>query len=343
MALRMMMGFMDVDNFNQKVSLPSGIALPEPVRSKVGATDEPDAFSKRLMASLESIPSGNAALKTAMPELEALALNHKPLLERYLQAHPGWKVYEDRGSRFAVRRWKVDGHWEISLNGYYSDFSSPNPFQSRTEIVLAGKPWASRHTQVVPRNSSLTPVTKLIYGGKYESRFAFPLGNDVMLDLFEQSPDVERRLSKATIDYLEKEFLPLAKDPTWETAQSLLPADAVISGKPSFQLRSSGSGGIYNGVVRANAGEPGRVYLKVFEMTQGIELSKRSVEERSSEWIGWSANRDELFLGDVNFTIYEGDWGNYYGARFEVWFDPDSGAPERKLLESKWKIEGWSR
>ena len=41
--------------------------------------------------------------------------------------------------------------------------------------------------------------------------------------------------------------------------------------------------------------------------------------------------------------IGEGDWGKYYAARFEVWFDPDSGAPERKLLEKNFKIEGWQR
>jgi hypothetical protein len=31
------------------------------------------------------------------------------------------------------------------------------------------------------------------------------------------------------------------------------------------------------------------------------------------------------------------------GARFEVWFTPEAGGGDRKLMESNWKIEGWMR
>ena len=51
----------------------------------------------------------------------------------------------------------------------------------------------------------------------------------------------------------------------------------------------------------------------------------------------------EKFLYENGFTIYEGDWGKPYAARIEVWFRPDSGQPERKLLERTCKIEGWQR
>jgi len=33
--------------------------------------------------------------------------------------------------------------------------------------------------------------------------------------------------------------------------------------------------------------------------------------------------------------------GPAYGARFEDWFAPSSGAAERKLAERTFKIEGW--
>jgi len=32
-----------------------------------------------------------------------------------------------------------------------------------------------------------------------------------------------------------------------------------------------------------------------------------------------------------------------HAARFEVWFEPDNGDPERKLAERIYKIEGWQR
>jgi hypothetical protein len=40
-------------------------------------------------------------------------------------------------------------------------------------------------------------------------------------------------------------------------------------------------------------------------------------------------------------TIYEGDWGKPYAARFEVWFKPDNGGNEQKLFQKNYKIEGW--
>ena len=85
------------------------------------------------------------------------------------------------------------------------------------------------------------------------------------------------------------------------------------------------------------------VYLKAFEVTQGTPLSVVSLRSRSNEWIGWSADPAELFFSNTRFTIYEGDWGKHYAARFEVWFQPDSGAKHRKLLERVFKIQGWMR
>jgi hypothetical protein len=57
----------------------------------------------------------------------------------------------------------------------------------------------------------------------------------------------------------------------------------------------------------------------------------------------WSTEPAERFGTKAGFTIYEGDWGKPYAARFEVWFKPDSGKTERKLAERIFKIEGWQR
>jgi hypothetical protein len=78
-------------------------------------------------------------------------------------------------------------------------------------------------------------------------------------------------------------------------------------------------------------------------VTKGTPLSETRLKERSNEWVGWSSDPNELFFSNTDFTIYEGDWGKPYAARFEVWFQPDSGAMERKLLEKVYKIEGWQR
>jgi hypothetical protein len=85
------------------------------------------------------------------------------------------------------------------------------------------------------------------------------------------------------------------------------------------------------------------IYLKAFEVTKGTALSAGRLRQYSNEWIGWSDDPDELFFSNTHVTIYEGDWGKPYAARFEIWFVPDSGGPDRKLLERVFRIEGWQR
>ena len=45
---------------------------------------------------------------------------------------------------------------------------------------------------------------------------------------------------------------------------------------------------------------------------------------------------------DGHFTVYEGDWGHPYAARFELWFRNENGH-ETKLAKKNYKIEGWMR
>jgi len=42
------------------------------------------------------------------------------------------------------------------------------------------------------------------------------------------------------------------------------------------------------------------------------------------------------------FTIYEGDWGDKYGSRIELWYQPSDGQ-EYKVEERNFIIEGWQR
>jgi hypothetical protein len=96
--------------------------------------------------------------------------------------------------------------------------------------------------------------------------------------------------------------------------------------------------------------EKGKVYLKAFELTNNDELSSESLQKRSETQVYNSTDMLKMFQRekqnsdlDKTFTIYEGDWGKPYAARFELWFIPENGEPERKLLEKNYKIEGWQR
>ena len=108
----------------------------------------------------------------------------------------------------------------------------------------------------------------------------------------------------------------------------------------------------YKADIWSNPGEPGMIYLKGFEITQELPLTRtyiyydeyldtENLKERTTIQPQYSKNPQELFCNTTKvFCIPEGEPGQFYGARFEVWFIPDSGEPERKLFEKNFKIQG---
>ncbi|MDR2146336.1 MAG: hypothetical protein LBE91_07755 [Tannerella sp.] len=110
-----------------------------------------------------------------------------------------------------------------------------------------------------------------------------------------------------------------------------------------FQLYNSSQPGIYEYDFWTGKIERGTVYLKAFEITREYALSTKRLPQSSSIKVYNPTDSIKKFGTTSSFTIYEGDWGKPYAARFEVWFKPDNGGQERKLLTKNYKIEGWQR
>ncbi|HQV67272.1 MAG TPA: hypothetical protein PLE29_06770 [Saprospiraceae bacterium] len=110
-----------------------------------------------------------------------------------------------------------------------------------------------------------------------------------------------------------------------------------------FQLYNSFQPGLYEFDFWTNKIERGTIYLKAFEITQEYALSTDRLPESSSVKVYNPTDSIKKFGTTAHFTIYEGDWGQPYAARFEVWFKPDNGEQERKLFNKNYKIEGWMR
>jgi amino acid transporter len=106
-------------------------------------------------------------------------------------------------------------------------------------------------------------------------------------------------------------------------------------------LYNSDQPGMYEFDFWAGKLDNGTIYLKAFEITQEDELSSDNLRKQSEVNIVNPSYTFKRFGSTEYFKIYEGDWGNYYAARFEVWFRPTTGSEERKLFEKNFKIEGW--
>lgn len=110
-----------------------------------------------------------------------------------------------------------------------------------------------------------------------------------------------------------------------------------------FYLYNDSQPGRYKYAFWTRHIEKGTIYFKAFEITKNDPLSTNRLPEMSSLIIFNPSDSIMKFSSATEFAIYEGDWGKPYAARFELWFKPDNGGQDRKLLEKNYKIEGWMR
>lgn len=84
--------------------------------------------------------------------------------------------------------------------------------------------------------------------------------------------------------------------------------------------------------------DTGHFYVKAFEINSNDRLSGERIKESSKVVV--DNLEPQIWKGE--FTIYEGDWGDKYGSRMELWYQPSNGQ-DYKVEERNFIIEGWQR
>ncbi len=110
----------------------------------------------------------------------------------------------------------------------------------------------------------------------------------------------------------------------------------------TFDLINSFQPGLYEYNFTTEKIDSGYIYLKAFEITKNIRLSKEELDRDSKILVFNGTDSLKTFSTSNHFTIYEGDWDKPYGARFEIWYKKKNGE-EQKLTEKNYKIIGWQR
>ncbi len=343
------------ESYNYQLDLPEASLLPaeivlkelKPARSFAMEADQEgklDAYHERLISSFETAGTADVTITPSIPSLAEMSEKHPALLRQYLACHPGWWLHSVGHQEFAIKRWLTWGTWEKSRNGYLSSFGGkyPEKFQFRTCIGLSGSPMLRKVQKLTAGQSASVRLTDGNH--LYESQVSWGEAGSVV-ELFEQSEAQERRLTKAAIRELEVEFSALMAAANDDgDMMKLLPPHAINpreEGDAPTRLEITGSAGRYRVHLWGNPGELGHYYLKAFEISEGTQLSTRNLELANSEIAGWSTDTTAMFHSSFEAGIYEGKPGKHYGARIEVWFVPDSGSEERKVLTENWRLEGY--
>lgn len=137
--------------------------------------------------------------------------------------------------------------------------------------------------------------------------------------------------------------------PTWldynlpleEGEEPPYPIDSIAS-NTWLQIWNDVQGGMYTYEFHHPALEEGWIYLRCYEATENIPLSPERISAASRVTIPSTTSFSKLVKGQ-RFTIYRGDWGDYYAARIEVWHKDANTGKERKLMEKVYRVEGWER
>ena len=120
------------------------------------------------------------------------------------------------------------------------------------------------------------------------------------------------------------------------------PSTDSLNADSYLQLRNGIQGGVYLYSFSYPALSNGEVYLRCFEATEGIELSASRLKEASTVEVKNHTSFGTI-VKEQQFSIYEGDWGDYYAARIEVWHKDAKTGVATKLMEKTYRVEGWMR
>jgi len=111
--------------------------------------------------------------------------------------------------------------------------------------------------------------------------------------------------------------------------------------KQDLILVHGGQPGIYTYYTDYQPDENGKFFIKAYEITSNDRLSGDRMKESSKIIIKLEKQRQPEYKGE--FTIYEGSWGDKYGSRIELWFQPMNGKEEYKIAKRNYIVEGWMR
>jgi len=310
-----------------------------------------------------------AVVSLNLPTLQALTVEERGLWERHLRASLAWEVRRASGCDFGVRlKPQTRGDevvYESTLNGFTADFGSADGvYQTRVVTGLGCEHGFGRDRGQVTYASAGDEDVAL----RLEDYMDQPGLNSALLvrspsgltlEIYEQGDPLERPFTRSALAEVEAELVAvLAHRQELEqqgVVASMVPEGSTRMGVPSLVVENGMQPGIYRLTGWINPGAWGQVHARVFfegpapgqvppdaAGSPGNELSAERLRPRSTRKTGWGPNPKRLFRYQSEVTVYEGDWGQPYQARFELWHTAPDGS-ERQLATTIRTIEGWTR
>lgn len=285
----------------------------------------------------------------ATPNLSLLETEHGDVLKTYLELSPRWSGKQEDDSFYAkpghlVMMPPPNGGAQSLVHVCFRRLVEGDPLPSGYTVVKPGAPF--------PEDKEQT------------DDLAVDLGrNHYLLLAWRGSAHKEtaRKALNAAISAVDARMQPLAEAPNISTIGRMLAGRGSYPGSiPEIRLCEPPSQeGTYQAEIYANPGAPGTLLLYIKDTESGKTLRLLNCQAQ------YSANKDELFRHDIPgsvpewarsngkneintlfpertplFAIMPGKSHQYFGAAFEVWFQPTGkNAAPRLILRRCYKVQ----
>ncbi|MBI2302456.1 MAG: hypothetical protein HYU66_26420 [Armatimonadetes bacterium] len=320
---------------NERRQIPKAVRVSRAPALPDGPAE--DSFSAALRTAIRRPAHTDSKVTPHLPSLRRLARENRSLLLRYLATNPAWCLSRDGdGALTADRRVKSAGLWQSAY--FYEQAASGHDWQFALTIHFDGPPRVAEPSkEIVPEpleEGGPGKVIELTPSDRLEYSRCFVVCGPVGVELEEWSSAPERRLTKAALRLLDAEVSRVIA--RGQVDRTVLPTHATRHGEPKLLLYRTDDDGGYSSEAWVNPGEPGCVYLKAFDVRTGRRLKGVDLQS-TNERTGWSDDPDELFVCTSCADVLGGGHSPF-GALYELWFVPDSGGPERKLVERAFRV-----
>ena len=353
----------DPQSFWEKVSFPSGVDAAEPILSTMEGPlgeAETDRYSQELLRAAKDPASSRLVVKCDISALDKLCQERESWLRQYLACNPGWSFFTRHRSPIAERRVRKGDQWHrqewramivgesCGSGGDEFDLEAFDTVGSNCSIYFGGLDFNWERCR---SGGQVRLPLRPDDDDDFNDIEVVCDGEKLSLDVTEMTTFVTSRVVQVAFDLTRDEFAAVQCATNWAQLKAVLPEGSVRKGPASLDVlcRLASDGKILNYAYQAwvNPGEPGETYLRLFEVSQGVELGigidgdPTHVKEETMEFAGWSDEPDEKFFigSDMPLHAKRKD----FAMRVEVWFIPANGGPERKLVERVFKVKGGGR
>ena len=335
--------FLDNDHFADNLKLPKDVQLSEPLDGGFTSSRSVPtyAFEKEVVGAISKGATLTDTEECHLPALERLMAtpDGKQKVLDYLAASPDWMLrYNEIDHLYATRN-SHDANGLIDYDENHAFFSSYNVTTQKREGIHAQYSFRIYFDGPPDRlfAKGMKPFDCLVRGQKDTAPFyveTWLMAGTASIYIYDESLFPGRQMTAKMVALVNREFEALETIDDLSTFGEKRPMEV--------KLYNNTQPGLYLLDIWCIPGETGTLTVKAHEITKGTPLSEDRLREHQVKVYG-CPQADVSFNSQIDFTIYEGNWDQYYGAQFELWFKPDSGAPERKLWSGNYRIQGWQR